>query len=173
MENYPWYDVLKGDDQLLQGDFIKDCPIVIPPSELNEEEVEVEITTYNVVVMSQSCDLLTDKLEIVLVCPYWQLSEFVEKNPSYKSNKMKESLRRGYSPAYHLLNKCGIPNFESHYLVVDFRSVYGVSFNLIKALAQKEKQRLRLLSPYREHLSQSFARFFMRVGLPVDIPSFK
>jgi hypothetical protein len=32
--------------------------------------------------------------------------------------------------------------------------------------------RLRLLPPYREHLSQSFARFFMRVGLPVDIPSF-
>jgi hypothetical protein len=29
-----------------------------------------------------------------------------------------------------------------------------------------------LLPPYREHLSQAFARFFMRVGLPVDIPPF-
>ena len=26
---------------------------------------------------------------------------------------------------------------------------------------------------YREHLSQSFARFFMRVGLPVNIPPFR
>ena len=28
-------------------------------------------------------------------------------------------------------------------------------------------------SPYREHLAQAFARYFMRVGLPVDIPAFK
>jgi len=34
-------------------------------------------------------------------------------------------------------------------------------------------RRLRLLPPYREHLSQAFARFFMRVGLPVDIPAFR
>jgi len=29
--------------------------------------------------------------------------------------------------------------------------------------------RLRLLPPYREHLSQAFARYFMRVGLPSNI----
>jgi hypothetical protein len=29
-----------------------------------------------------------------------------------------------------------------------------------------------LLPPYREHLSQAFARFFMRVGLPVEVPPF-
>jgi hypothetical protein len=28
------------------------------------------------------------------------------------------------------------------------------------------------MPPYREHLSQAFARYFMRVGLPSDIPSF-
>jgi hypothetical protein len=26
---------------------------------------------------------------------------------------------------------------------------------------------------YREHLSQAFARFFMRVGLPIDIQKFR
>lgn len=31
-------------------------------------------------------------------------------------------------------------------------------------------KRFRLLPPYCEHLSQAFARFTMRVGLPVDIP---
>ncbi len=34
----------------------------------------------------------------------------------------------------------------------------------------KQLGRLRLLPPYREHLSQSFARQFMRVGLPIDLP---
>jgi len=29
------------------------------------------------------------------------------------------------------------------------------------------------MEPYREHLAQAFARFFMRVGLPVDISPFR
>jgi len=57
--------------------------------------------------------------------------------------------------------------------VVDFRGVYSVTFDFLVELAQKRDKRLRLLPPYREHLSQAFARFFMRVGLPVDIPPFK
>jgi len=47
-----------------------------------------------------------------------------------------------------------------------------VPFDFIVDLAKKKGKRLRLLPPYREHLSQAFARFFIRVGLPVDIPQF-
>ncbi len=36
-------------------------------------------------------------------------------------------------------------------------------------LAARNEPRLRLLPPYREHLSQAFARFFMRVVLPVEV----
>ncbi len=86
---------------------------------------------------------------------------------------MKESLRRGYLPGYHLLNKCEIDGFKRDYLIVDFRSVYSVPFDFIVELVKKRGKRLRLLPPYREHLSQAFARFFMRVGLPVDIPPFR
>jgi hypothetical protein len=78
-------------------------------------------------------------------------------------------LRRGNVPGYHLLNKCEIDGFKTDYLVVDFRTVYSVPFDFILNLAMKRGRRLRLLPPYREHLSQAFARFFMRVGLPVDI----
>ena len=42
----------------------------------------------------------------------------------------------------------------------------------LKPLASSQKPSLRLLSPYREHLAQALARFYMRVGLPVDIPAF-
>ena len=41
---------------------------------------------------------------------------------------------------------------------------------LVRELAASQGPRLRLNPPYREHLAQAFARFFMRVGLPVDIP---
>jgi maleate cis-trans isomerase len=36
----------------------------------------------------------------------------------------------------------------------------------VLALAALFGERVRLLSPYKEHLSQAFARYFMRVGLP-------
>jgi len=110
---------------------------------------------------------------MVLVCPIWSLKDFEAKSDYYKSKNGKESLRRGHLSGYHLLNKCEIDNFESDYLVVDFRNVYGVAFDFLVNFAKNQDRRIRLLPPYREHLSQAFARFFMRVGLPVDIPPFK
>jgi hypothetical protein len=172
MKDYPWYEVVSEEDELMQGDFIKDCPVVIPPSEISDD-IKVRIINYDVVIMSQSCDLVQRKLDLVLVCPVWSLNEFEKKSDFFKSKKGKEALRQGNVPGYHLLNKCEIDGFQTDYLVVDFRSVYSVPFDFIVGLAKRRGKRLRLLPPYREHLSQAFARFFMRVGLPVDIPPFK
>jgi len=166
MKEYPWYDVIRGEDDLKQGDFIKDCPVVIPPSEISDD-IEVRIINYDVVIMSQSCDLVQRKLDLVLICPIWPLSEFERRSDFFKGRKGKESLRQGNVPGYHLLNKCEIDGFETGYLAAD---VYSVPFDFLVELAQKRDKRPRLLPPYREHLSQAFARFFMRVGLPVDIP---
>lgn len=172
-EEYPWYEIVDGDEDLLQGDFIRDCPVVIPPSETSAgQEVELAVNNYDVIVMSQSCDLVQRNVDLVLVSPFWSLTEFGKKNPHYGTPKGKEALRRGYLPGYHLLDRCQIDGFETDYLVVDFRAVYGVPFDFILEEARKSGRRLRLLPPYREHLSQAFARFFMRVGLPVNIPSF-
>jgi len=46
------------------------------------------------------------------------------------------------------------------------------TLKLFGQLRAENGETLRLLSPYKEHLSQSFARFFMRVGLPIDIDPF-
>ncbi len=156
----------------MQGDFVKECPVVIPPTEISDK-IEVRVLNYNVVVMSQSCDLALEKLDLVLVCPVWTLTEFGEQKSYYQGKDGKEALRRGHLPGYHLLNKCEINGFKTDYLVVDFRSVYSVPFDFVVELAIKRARRIRLLPPYKEHLSQAFARFFMRVGLPVDIPQFR
>jgi len=69
---------------------------------------------------------------------------------------------------------CDIEGFETEdYLIVDFHNVYSIHYDLLINIVQKQTKRIRLLPPYREHLSQAFARFFMRIGLPVDIPPFK
>jgi hypothetical protein len=173
MENYPWYTVVDGNEGLLQGDFFDSCPIVIPPLEVTVGRVPAEVIEYDVVVMSQSCDLEQRKIDLVLVCPVWPLQEFEARSDFFKSRDGKEALRRGNVPGYHLLNECGIKGFDKGYLVVDFRNVYSVPLDFLTEFGKTTDQRLRLLSPYREHLSQAFARFFMRVGLPIDIPPFK
>ena len=54
--------------------------------------------------------------------------------------------------------------------IVDFHSVHTVPRAFLDTLiAERAAKRLRLLPPYREHLSQSLARFFMRVGLPIPV----
>ncbi len=43
----------------------------------------------------------------------------------------------------------------------------------MKQIAKQRGKRLRLLSPYKEKLAQSFAYYYMRVALPNDIPRFE
>lgn len=61
-------------------------------------------------------------------------------------------------------------NIELEIRLVDFHEVFTIPYAFLESLlAQRGENRYRLLPPYREHLSQAFARFFMRVGLPIPI----
>lgn len=172
--DYVWYSKIEKSNQIEQGDFIPDCPIVIPPSSFNlDDEPEIEIKLINSIILSQSCDLVNNKIDIVLVCPYYDLKTFIDNLPEEQQSKKNikkhiDNLRKGHLPGYHLLNK--INNFNiNDYLVVDFRNVYGIQIDTLRNIADLLEERIRLLPPYREHLSQAFARYFMRVGLPQDI----
>ena len=57
--------------------------------------------------------------------------------------------------------------------IVDFHEVFSLPRNFLENWLSYQGARPSLLPPYREHLSQAFARFFMRVGLPIDIPRFR
>jgi hypothetical protein len=57
-------------------------------------------------------------------------------------------------------------------LVVDFGEIYGLPPAYLKQRARDLGPRWRLASPFLEHFSQAFARYFMRVGLPSSIPDF-
>ena len=173
---FDWYEICAtGDNTLNQGDFIPECPIVIPPLQLAEgdDDVEIEVQKIDSIILSQSCDLQHGKLNIVLVCPYNPLSVWLDDLPADQQSrkartKAIDNLRKGNIPAYHLLNKSN-NGMLADYQVVDFRNVYGINFQLLRKIVENMRSRIRLLPPYREHLSQAFARHFMRVGLPQDI----
>lgn len=174
-QNYPWYEVVSG-PVLEQGDLLKECPIIMPARQLTfplADNTELfNVWTYDVVVMTQSCDLVNDKVEDVVLCPHWSLSDAERMDEYLRSRKAKEAVRRGNQSAYHMLAACEREDLKLDIRIVDFHRVFSLPKSFLSQFAANQGKRLRLLPPYREHLSQAFARFFMRVGLPTDIPPF-
>ena len=175
---YPWYEEIHNSNEITQGDIILDCMIPLPKKELfhailNDEEKfekpQVDIKQANIVILSQACDILNDKVDSIVVCPVWPLKKLKETNEYYQSSSGRESLRQGKEPSYHLLNEYTSDTIKHQYSIVDFHRIYSLPKAYLKDIAENINLRLRLLPPYREHLSQAFARYFMRVGLPMDI----
>jgi hypothetical protein len=129
----------------------------------------------DVIVLTQSCDLARrgakNKANVkdVLLCTLWSVSEI--KTGHLSTPKGLEEARRGNLPAFHMIAQSDLPDFERPIRIADFHFLWSLPLDYLSERAMSHP-RLRLLPPYREQLSQSFARYFMRVGLPVDIPSF-
>lgn len=165
---FAWYQVGNW-ETLEQGDLLPDCPALIPPADLSAllsgvaEGVEIEAATEiqfaDQIILSQSCDLANDKIRQVLLCAYHPASSYS------KDNRAK--IRKEQRPALHMIEACALPGHEFPQQVIDFRTIYTLPKEFVVAFAlAKKNSRVRLLPPYREHLSQAFARYFMRVGLP-------
>ena len=172
---YPWYRTVQGDD-IEQGDILEGCPVFLPPADLAElplAEAVFQWEELDVIVVSQTCDLVKgrEKVSDVLLCPAWRRSELTTGHLA--TPRGIEDVRRGNLPGFQLLAACDLPGFEREVRVVDFRRVDSLPPAFARRRAAAAGERLRLLPPYREHLSQAFARFFLRVGLPVDIPPFR
>lgn len=178
MAQYPWYDIISEKCDITQGDIIKNCYIPLPNQSFyfsllkGEQAVDepIDVSSADVIILSQACDIKNDKIDSIVICPIWPLSSLTSTSEYYKSSNGKESLRQGKEPAYHLLDQYDSELFTMPLSVVDFHRIYSLPKDFIENIANQNCPRLRLLPPYREHLSQAFARYFMRVGLPVDIP---
>lgn len=175
-EEFSWFRVVQGFD-LLQGDILEACPVFVPPDDLVLDAtapVPFDWEARDVIVLTQSCDLAPgrEKISQVLLCPVWEASQFKPPHHLATARGLEEA-RRGNLPAFHLLAACAEPGFQREIRVVDFRHVHTLPLSYLHTQAEKLGDRLRLLPPYREHLSQAFARFFMRVGLPANIPAFR
>lgn len=178
MPEYPWYEAVSGPN-LEQGDIIPACPVFTVPAGAIDDPIQypVRVQRRTAVVLTQSCDLVSRQgrrpaAEFVLLCPLHSRAALAA-DPAFSKASAWEEARKGRIPSSHVLNRSEVPGLESDHLFVDFRRAFSLNFDLVEAAALSAGPRLRLLPPYREHLAQGFARFFMRVGLPVDITPFK
>ena len=179
-----WYEAVAGDAGILQGDLILDCPLMVWKSDFKLEgdgineglDSGYDIVLDNVVVMTQACDLEQGKVDEVVVCSHYSLEEAKvlwlrgqEPGTSDKAwKKFYEKINSGSIWNFALLNRGQVDGLITAHRIVDFHEIATVPLKFLQAIAARGP-RLRLRPPYREHLSQSFARYFMRVGLPAAV----
>lgn len=181
-----WYQVvdssqLSVDALLEQGDILSGCPRFgiegitrWPPPE--DAEVDVATDLVHAVVLTQTCDLVQQKVEWVLLAvvvpwPAARNAMVSQGNMKAKSSDFRNALVQGNLPALALLHRhASAP--EISWSVVDFHQLFVLPKALVLDVAAAAGARLRLASPYKEHLAQAFARYFMRVGLPHDAKAF-
>jgi hypothetical protein len=186
-----WYEIVEASERLTQGDLILNCPLIAwkpDPLQLPENSEEANVlqgaTTAiqaDVVVMTQACDLEHEKVANIILCPHFSLVDYRQaweaemynhhQNPTEKAWKRHcNDICDGFVWNLTMLNASNSDELSIEHRIVDFHYVYSAPRSFLESLLNQRKQpRLRLLPPYREHLSQAFARFFMRVGLPVPI----
>lgn len=189
MMTEPWYEVVGYDQPLTQGDFLLNCPVLtwkaqpptrdaLPSSPLPDRAA---LFRHDVVVMSQACDLEHHKVRNVVLCPHLPLSIFRQDWERWMTERKQtisekawrrfcEDIAAGYVWNLTLLDHFEHAELSTEVRVVNFYELYTVPRDFLEAVAREQQQaRLRLRAPYREHLSQAFARFFMRMGLPQPI----
>ena len=174
---YKWYDKLVDSEEITQGDILFNCPVAILDvnAQLSEgANIRSNIEYIDGIIITQACDIQNNKTDNIVICQVIPLEDAEEqfklagKNEKEIRNNIK-SILKGQVVSKHIINNYNSENYNQDYYIVDFNNIYTIPKNLAKEIAKQNKIRLRLCPPYREHLSQSFARFFMRVGLPINI----
>ena len=163
---YPWFELQEDSADITQGDIIKDCPVpILKEFDISEEkrDVKAEISMIDGIILTQACDIaITSKSE------YEAIQRSVGKSEK-EIKKNIEGIIKGQQNAYHIINNYKSEEFTQDYYIINFKDIFSVPVDVARAIAEKNGKRLRLCPPYREHLSQAFARYFMRVGLPINI----
>ena len=182
--DYPWYELCSG-NRLEQGDFLTDCPVVIPVraqeliahAQNPDIRPQVIVEYYDLIVLTQTCDLDNIKTVGSVTCcarlgwTQYRREVLPADIGSNKLSSFMSELRTSRKYGLHLLNEW--PEQGLDFQVVDFRTVFTLPLEYVQYLAQRAPQRIRLRSPYREHLAHSFAQVYARVALPVDITNFR
>lgn len=189
---YAWYREAACTDPVTQGDIFEDVPVLVfkdqvdsasdPDDVKHKLQKSAGVRTVRAVVMTQACDLEHGHVDHVQLCAAYALSEFKAdwqqtqtasgQVPTEKSWKRRaDDIRAGRVWNYTMLANHTDGNRQAQdFLIVNFHEIFSLPLGFLGAWVKlRDRKRLQLCPPYREHLSQAFARYFMRVGLPINI----
>lgn len=171
------------DDVLMQGDFLLSCSFPVFGDTDNVSGIALA-EDVPAIVLTQSCDLEQKKVENVIFCACQPLNEYFRNRYDEIKNKKialgrenNETLAKEIKSEINqeLQKMCRIEGINCFILpkiealdemyVVNFTDIFSLPYDIAMNFFRNQQQVFRLKSPYRECLSQAFARSFMRVGL--------
>jgi|ERR1043166_4639101 hypothetical protein len=84
-------------EQLEQGDYLPGCwiPVVGADFDPAAAEPEISVGTNNLIIVTQSCDLANEKIQLAALCPIGTLATWEGRNPDYAKRGFWESVRQG------------------------------------------------------------------------------
>ena len=112
---------------LAQGDFLQNCSVPVVRADFDQAAktpqipASILVDEFDLIIMTQSCDLENSKAPLVACCPINTLDEFEQVNPRFKGRGEWERVRQGRIEGLHLLSSPTAPNNNRAALVVDFR----------------------------------------------------
>lgn len=163
-QSFPWYEVIADSTELQQGDILENWIVSVP----KQESGEVVEERYTLILMTQSCDI-EGGMPYLVFCPVWTQEQLAASEPSFNSKATTGNLIKGQMVGFYPINKSELSPLKRPWRIVQFQRIIELETETVQSNPELRKPRLRLLPPYRESLSQAFARFFMRVGLPVPV----
>jgi len=145
--SYPWYEAVAG-AVIEQGDLLMQCPVLSPISDLTwplpKDEIPGVVNMYDLVVMTQSCDLTNDKVKDVIFCAHVDLNHAAQIDGALAKNDAQQSILKGYRPRYAMLAASDIQELPMNVRLVDFGRVFSLPKSFTNQFASKNGKRLRL-----------------------------
>jgi hypothetical protein len=162
-----WF--IKNDGALEQGDVLFEFPLPAITYDIDSDELGLARATRDVVVVTQTCDIPKPAQTDLLLAVVYSYPEICKSSENFKSKIYRDSLSRGTAISEFALPPK--PEGGSDFLVVSFRKLHVVPKDYVQR--SKGEHGARLRSPYKEYFAQAYARFTMRVGLPLPLPDIK
>ncbi len=178
--------VLRRTKRISQGDIFKNIEF-IEYLEYKKGLFEVSIITFPyVIILTQDCDLSQDFLYrsgekenqdkillSVIAAPLYNIEQVylgqhleelnLKMTPINKNRTAGSDLRNNLKPRYHYLEFP--PSINLTNLVIDFKHYFTLNINYLLKI-RKFNWICRVKELYREDISQRFASFLSRIGLP-------
>jgi hypothetical protein len=138
---------------LRQGEYLVNCsvPVMKEKPSFDRPEPSVVLKVYDLIIVTQSCDLEQGKAQFVALCPIFPLEVYEATNPELKGKGRWEQVRKGRVEGLYLLSSPSNPDNHREALVVDFGEIHGLPFDLLVDHAQGITPRWRLKPPFLEH----------------------
>src|SRR5205823_3837166 len=122
-----WWAQWRGDD-LAQGDLLPGCQVPHFGDDFGKTGVAevVPVIRANLIVVTQSCDLVNRKVPQVALCPIASLFSIEQTTPHIWKKEEWEKVRMGRREGLYMLASPEHPENNRESFIVDFKQIYSL-----------------------------------------------